>query len=81
MFGNCNHCCFCCGHPFTRLGVSLFISCKNKIQCVCVSCGKKGNKKNLLTSMNIRECSCSEEMNSIVLRVQRHDLSLKGYLN
>ena len=36
MFGNCNHCCFCCGHPFTMFGVSLFISCKNKIQCVCV---------------------------------------------
>ena len=37
MFGNCNHCCFCCGHPFTMLGVSWFISCKNKIQSV----GKK----------------------------------------
>ena len=36
VFGNCNHCCFCCGHPFTMLGVSLFISCKNKILCVCV---------------------------------------------
>ena len=36
MFGNCNHCCFYCGHPCTMLGVSLFISCKNKIQCVCV---------------------------------------------
>ena len=36
VFGNCNHCCFCCGHPFTMLGVSVFISCKNKIQCVCV---------------------------------------------
>ena len=35
MFGNCNHCCFCCGHPCTMLRVSLFISCKNKIQCVC----------------------------------------------
>ena len=34
VFGNCNHC-FCCGHPFTMLGVILFISCKNKIQCVC----------------------------------------------
>ena len=22
VFGNCNHCCFCCGHPFTMLGVS-----------------------------------------------------------
>ena len=43
MFGNCNHCCFCCGHPCTMLGVSLFISCKNKIQCVCVE--KKKNKK------------------------------------
>ena len=32
VFGNCIHCCFCCGHPFTMLGVSLFISCKNKIQ-------------------------------------------------
>ena len=41
VFGNCNHCCFCCGHPFTMLGVSLFIACKNKIQCVCV---KKNNK-------------------------------------
>ena len=40
MFGNCNHCCFCCGHPCTMLGVSLFISCKNKRQWVCV-CGKK----------------------------------------
>ena len=36
VFGNCNHCCFCCGHPFTMLGVRLFISLKNKIQCVCV---------------------------------------------
>ena len=36
VFGNCNHCCFCCGHPFTVLGVSWFISCKNKIQPVCV---------------------------------------------
>ena len=42
MFGNCNHCCFCCGHPCTMLGVSLLISCKNKIQCVCV-CEKKKN--------------------------------------
>ena len=32
----CNHCCFCCGHPFTMLGVSLFTSCKYKIQCVSV---------------------------------------------
>ena len=30
MCGNCNHCCFCCGHPCTMLGVSLSISCKNK---------------------------------------------------
>ena len=30
LFGNCRHCCFCCGHPFTMLGISLFISCKNK---------------------------------------------------
>ena len=44
MFGNCNHCCFCCGHPFTMLGVSLFISCKNKIQCVCVCVKKKISK-------------------------------------
>ena len=43
MFGNCNHCCFCCGHPFTMLGISLFISCKDKIQCVCVK--KKPSKK------------------------------------
>ena len=41
MFGNCNHCCFCCGHPCTMLGVSLSISCKNKIQCVCVEKKKK----------------------------------------
>ena len=44
MFGNCNHCCFCCGHPCTMLGVSLFISCKNKIQCVCV---KKKNPQTI----------------------------------
>ena len=43
-FGDCNHCCFCCGHPCTMLGVSLFISCKNKIQCVCV----KKKKNNIL---------------------------------
>ena len=35
VLGNGNHCCFCCGQPFTMLGVSLFISYKNKIQCVC----------------------------------------------
>ena len=45
MFGNCNHCCICCGHPCTMLGVSLFISCKNKIQCVCVEKKKKREKK------------------------------------
>ena len=48
VFGNCNHCCFCCGHPFKMLGVSLFISCKNKIQCVCVcvcETNKQTNKK------------------------------------
>ena len=39
---NSFHCCFCCAHPCTMLGVSLFISCKNKIQCVCV-CEKKKN--------------------------------------
>ena len=44
MFGNCNHCCFCCGHPCTMLGVSLSISCKNKIQCVCVWKKKKKNR-------------------------------------
>ena len=38
-------CCFCCGHPFTMLGVSLFISCKNKIQCVCVKKKIKDKKK------------------------------------
>ena len=47
MFGNCIHCCFCCGHPRTMLGVSLFISCKNKIQCVCVI--KKKKKKETKT--------------------------------
>ena len=31
-------------HPCTMLGVSLFISCKNKIQCVCV---KKQKQKNM----------------------------------
>ena len=47
MFGNCNHCCFCCGHPCTMLGVSLFISCKNKIQCVCVEKKKKQEKSQI----------------------------------
>ena len=42
VFGSCNHCCFGCGHPCTMLGVSLFIPCKNKIQCVCK---KKNNNK------------------------------------
>ena len=48
MFGNCNHCCFCCGHPFTMLGVSLFIPYKNKIQCGCVKRKKhiENNVKN-----------------------------------
>ena len=32
---------WCCGHPCTMLGVSLSISCKNKIQCVCVEKKKK----------------------------------------
>ena len=56
VFGNCNHCCFCCGHPFTMLGVSLFMSCKNKIQCVCVKkkttkaqLGSKKKKKKIKT--------------------------------
>ena len=48
MFGNCNHCCFCCGHPCAMLGVSLFISCKNKIQCMCV---KKKKEKEALIRM------------------------------
>ena len=43
-------CCFCCGHPCTMLGVSLFISCKNKIQCVCV---KKKAKLNILLKTGI----------------------------
>ena len=47
VFGNCNHCCFCCGHPCTMLGVSLFISCKNKIQCVCVKKKKWVSKSSL----------------------------------
>ena len=46
MFGNRNHCCFCCGHPCTMLGVSLFISCKNEIQCVCVKKKNLQKKKN-----------------------------------
>ena len=55
MFGNCNHCCFCCGHPCTMLGVSLFISCKNKIQCVCVEnkTKKKTKQKDTCTPMFI----------------------------
>ena len=51
VFGNCNHCCFCCGHPCTMLGVSLFISCKNKIQCVCVK-----KKKKESPSLNFLRC-------------------------
>ena len=47
MFGNCNHRCFCCGHPCTMLGVSLFISCKNKIQCVWGGGGRSTSKKSL----------------------------------
>ena len=43
MFGNCNHCCFCCGHPRTMLGVGLFISCKIKYS-VCVWKKKKDGK-------------------------------------
>ena len=30
LFDNCSYCCFCCGHPITMLGSSLFISCKNQ---------------------------------------------------
>ena len=36
VFGNCNHCCFCCGHPCTMLGVSLYISCKKKKKITCI---------------------------------------------
>ena len=54
MFGNCNHCCFCCGHPCTMLGVSLFISCKNKIQCVCVGKKKKKNGAGEITLPDFR---------------------------
>ena len=41
VFVNCNHCCFCCGHPFTMLGVSLSLA-KIKYN-VCV--WKKQKKK------------------------------------
>ena len=45
MFSNCNHCCFCCGHPFTMLGVSLLSLVKIKYSvCVCV-CEKKKKEK------------------------------------
>ena len=50
MFGNYNRC-FCC-HPFTMFGVSLFISRKNKIQCVCV--GKKMKSLAFLYTNNKR---------------------------
>ena len=53
MFGNCNHCCFCCGHPCTMLGVSLSISCKNKIQCVRV--GKKKKKEKISKYLETHE--------------------------
>ena len=47
VFGNCNHCCFCCGHPFTMLAVSLFISCKKRknIYLDDISCPVKINVK------------------------------------
>ena len=35
VFGNCNHCCFCCGHPFTMLGVSLSLVKIKYSVCVC----------------------------------------------
>ena len=35
------------------LGVSFFISCKNKIQCVCVSCEKK--KKEALKKKKVND--------------------------
>ena len=54
MFGNCNHCCFCCGHPCTMLGVSLSISCKNKIQCVCVGKKKKKDSQQHKKSINMK---------------------------
>ena len=41
MFGNCNHCCFCCGHPFTMLGVSLSLIKIKYSVCVCVKKKKK----------------------------------------
>ena len=48
MFGNCNHCCFCCGHPCTMLGVSLSLVKIKYSVCVC------GKKKSLQT-INARE--------------------------
>ena len=45
VFGNCNHCCFCCGHPFTMLGVSLLSLVKIKYSvCVCENKFKKLKK-------------------------------------
>ena len=60
MFGNCNHCCFCCGHPCTMLGVSLSISCKNKIQCVCVE-----KKKTILEGINSRITEAEERISDL----------------
>ena len=63
MFGNCNHCCFCCGHPCTMLGVSLLVSCKNKIQYVCVKkqTNKQTNKqKTLKDKQKLREVSTTK---------------------
>ena len=36
MFGNCNHCWFCYGHPFTMLGVSIYLSLVKIKYNVCV---------------------------------------------
>ena len=63
MFGNCNHCCFCCGHPCTMLGVSLFISCKNKIQCVCV-----GKKKKFINPMKNSNKPLSVNINNNLIK-------------
>ena len=61
VFGNCNHCCFRCGNPFTMLGVSLFISCKNIIQCVCV--GKK-EKKSTPGNIHLKKMTSEKELNT-----------------
>ena len=48
MFGNFNHCCFCCGHPCTMLDVSLLSLVKIKYSvcvCVCVCVCEKNKKK------------------------------------